>query len=161
LRWVLIFGILFGLFALKDDILGLGRRIVDEGRAEQGGLQVGQDLRIKQASDGHFWVTGQLNGQSVRFLVDSGATTTSISTETARQAGISPAGGFPVLVGTANGTVRAERGRAGTLLIGHIRREDFPVLMSEAFGDTNVLGMNFLSSLSSWRVEGNNLILTP
>src|SRR5687768_14152771 len=86
--WVLIFGILFGLFALKDDILGLGRRIVDEGRAEQGGLQVGQDLRIKLASDGHFWVTGQLNGQPVRFLVDSGATTTSISTATARQAGI-------------------------------------------------------------------------
>lgn len=36
-----------------------------------------------------------------------------------------------------------------------------PVVVSPAFGDTDVLGMNFLSRLKSWRVEGDTLILEP
>lgn len=161
LGWVIIFGIAFVLFALKDDIVRFGKRIIDEGRAEQGGVQVGQDIRIKLSSDGHFWVNAEVNGHIVRFLIDSGATTTSISAGTARDAGIEPGGGFPVLVNTANGTIPVQRARVEKLEVGHIEREDFAVHVSEAFGDMNVLGMNFLSSLSGWRVEGNNLILTP
>jgi aspartyl protease family protein len=33
--------------------------------------------------------------------------------------------------------------------------------VSDSFGDTNVVGMNFLSTLQSWRVDGNILILNP
>ncbi len=159
--WIIIFLLVFVLFALKDDIVRFGKRVLDEGRAEQGGVQVGGDLRIKQSPDGHFWVNAQLNGQIVRFLIDSGATTTSISAETARRANIQVGGGFPVLVNTANGSIKVQRGRVERLRVGQIEREDFPVHVSEAFGDMNVLGMNFLSSLSGWRVEGSNLILTP
>ncbi|MBA3676289.1 MAG: TIGR02281 family clan AA aspartic protease [Sphingosinicella sp.] len=159
--WIIIFLLIFVLFALKDDILRLGKRVMDESRAEQGGVQVGGDLRIRQSPDGHFWVNAQLNGQIVRFLIDSGATTTSISAETARQANIRVGGGFPVLVNTANGSITVQRARVENLQVGQIEREDFAVHVSEAFGDMNVLGMNFLSSLSGWRVEGTNLILTP
>jgi aspartyl protease family protein len=35
------------------------------------------------------------------------------------------------------------------------------VEVSAAFGDMNVLGMNFLSSLSSWSVQGQWLVLKP
>ena len=38
---------------------------------------------------------------------------------------------------------------------------DLAVVVSPAFGDIDVLGMNFLSRLKSWRVEGQTLILTP
>ena len=41
-----------------------------------------------------------------------------------------------------------------------IVRSDFGVHVNEV-GDTNVLGMNFLSSLAGWRVEGNTLVLRP
>jgi aspartyl protease family protein len=102
----------------------------------------------------------------VRFLVDSGATTTSISAETARRAGIEPSSGIPAIVRTANGTITVQRGRAERLAIGHIVRDDLAVHISEGFGETNVLGMNFLSSLSGWGVEGQRagrgrLILKP
>ena len=40
-------------------------------------------------------------------------------------------------------------------------REDFPVLVSESFGDVNLLGMDFLSSLKGWRVEGETMVLNP
>ncbi len=159
--WVVIFLAVFVAFSLKDDIVELANHVLDERKAESTGLQVGEELRIKQSLDGHFWVDAKLNGESVRFLVDSGATTTSISTETAARAGIERRGGLPAVVRTANGTVQVDRGRAERLQVGSIAREDMAVHISPAFGDMNVLGMNFLSSLSSWRVEGRWLILKP
>jgi len=87
------------------------------------------------------------------------ATTTSISHDTAQRVGIQPSGRFPAIVRTANGTVQVERGRAETISIGDIERRNVAVHVSEAFGDMNVLGMNFLSSLSSWGVEGRTLVL--
>ena len=159
--WVIIFLAAFVAFALKDDIVGIAQQVIDERRAETTGVTEGGELRIRQSLDGHFWVDGQLNGVPVRFLIDSGATTTSISAETARRAGIGPSSRFPAVVRTANGLVEVQRGRAESLRVGHIVREDLALHMSDAFGDMNVLGMNFLSSLSGWRVEGRNLILTP
>ena len=159
--WVLIFLAAFVAFSLKDDIVEFAQQVIDERRAESTGVQVGEALEIKQALDGHFWVDGTINGQNARFLVDSGATTTSISTATARRAGIEPSKGFPALVRTANGVVSVQRGRANRLEVGKIERQNVAVHISEAFGDMNVLGMNFLSSLSGWGVEGQWLVLRP
>ena len=159
--WIAIFAGAFVLFSLKDPIVELARTVASERRAESVGVQVGDALEIKQSLDGHYWVDGTLNDQPVRFLVDSGATTTSISGATARRAGIKMDTGFPVMVQTANGMVAVERGRAGRLKVGQIVRTDFPVHISDGFGETNVLGMNFLSSLSGWGVERNRLILKP
>jgi aspartyl protease family protein len=161
LGWVLIFLAFFVAFTLKDDFLALGKRVMTEARGEPQMVQAGRELRIKKSLDGHFWVTAKVNGEDVRFLIDSGATTTSISTETARKAGIEPASGFPAMVRTANGVVSVQRGRAETLQVGDIERRNLGVHISEAFGPMNVLGMNFLSSLSGWGVEGQWLVLKP
>lgn len=158
--WVLIFLAAFVAFTLKDDFTALGKRVLSESRGEGEAVAAGRELRIRKAMDGHFWANGELNGHKVRFLVDSGATVTSISSATAARADI-VTGGLPVLVNTANGTVRARRGRADRLKIGSIERRDLAVHVSETFGDTDVLGMNFLSSLSSWGVEGQWLVLKP
>ena len=158
IAWVLIFGAAFIIFTLKDEFMALGNRLLLETR---GGVeQTGPgEIRIRQASDGHFWVNAEVNGQSVRFLIDSGATTTSLSRGTADRVGIERSGGFPVMVQTANGVVMAERGRADTLKIGPIGRRDVAVHISDAFGDLNVIGMNYLSTLSAWGVEGRTLVL--
>jgi aspartyl protease family protein len=160
--WVMIFAAAFLVFTLRDDFKALWDRMVLEAR---GGIVEEQtasgELRIRQSSDGHFWVNAQLNGEPVRFLIDSGATTTSISRAVAERAGAEPSRGFPAMVRTANGIVAVQRGRAETLRVGSIERRDVAVHISEAFGDMNVIGMNFLSSLSSWSVEGRTLILRP
>ena len=49
----------------------------------------------------------------------------------------------------------------GALTRGNVIARDLPVVVSPAFGDTDVLGMNFLSRLKSWRVEERTLVLTP
>lgn len=156
--WVLIFLAVFVAFSLKDDFVALGKRVF--GGQEQV-VEAGRELRIRKSLDGHFWVTAKVNGESVRFLVDSGATTISISAETARRAGIEPSSAFPARVQTANGIVEVQRGRIDRLEVGTIERRELAVHVSEAFGPMNVLGMNFLSSLSGWSVEGQWLVLRP
>jgi aspartyl protease family protein len=158
--WVLIFTAAFVAFTLKDDFIALGKRVVAQANGEGEIVRVGKEMRIRKAEDGHFWVVGRLNGVKVHFLVDSGATTTSISTDTARRAHIEPDESFPVMVQTANGVVTAQRGRA-KLVVGTIERRGMAVEISEAFGPMNVLGMNFLSSLSGWSVQGQWLVLKP
>ena len=159
--WVLIFLAAFVAFTLKDDFLSLGKRVLNETRGEPEPVQGGKELRIRKSMDGHFWVNAKVNGETIRFLIDSGATTTSISRKSAERAGIKASSRFPTFVQTANGVVQVERGRAEELEVGTISRRNLAVHVSEAFGPMNVLGMNFLSSLSGWGVEGQHLILKP
>jgi aspartyl protease family protein len=127
------------------------------------GQQVaGDTVRVRMAPDGHFWVRARIDGVERRLLVDSGATVTALSVPTAEAAGIETRDElFPVLLRTANGTIRAKTGRMAELRFGTIVARDLPVVVSPAFGTTDVLGMNFLSKLKSWRVEGRTLILEP
>jgi aspartyl protease family protein len=159
--WGLIFAAAFVAFAMKDDFISLGRHVLELSGAEGEIVSKGKELRIHKASDGHFWVNARVNGQPVRFLIDSGATMTSLGADAAVKAGVDTAGGLPAMVETANGVVKAERGDIRLLEVGTIRRTDFPAHVSPAFGDMNVLGMNFLSSLKGWSVEGQWLVLNP
>ena len=156
--WVLIFAALFAVFALKDEFFALGRRIVSAGGAEL--VETGESLRIRRDEDGHFWADVSVNGEKIRFLVDSGATVTTLSPDSAKRAGVGPSDPFEAVVSTANGYVTVRRGRVERLALGDIVREDFPVQLSGNDG-TDLLGMNFLSSLSSWGVEGEWLVLRP
>ncbi|MBJ7502222.1 MAG: TIGR02281 family clan AA aspartic protease [Sphingopyxis sp.] len=123
---------------------------------------VGEEVRIPMGRDGHFWATVRLNGTERRMLVDSGATVTALSVATARAAGVNAdATLVPLLMKTANGTVRADAGTLDRLEIGGIEARKLKVVISPGLGDTDVLGMNFLSELQSWRVEDRTLILTP
>jgi aspartyl protease family protein len=126
------------------------------------GQTVGGTLRVPMAPDGHFWVRARINGHEQRFLIDSGATTTALSADAAEAAELEvERGGFPIMINTANGTVQAKRTTIDRLTMGPIVAKDMAAVVSPAFGDMNVLGMNFLSSLDSWRVEGRTLILVP
>lgn len=157
LAWVAIFGVGFILFSFRSEFSGLGQRLKAEAMGSP--IQDGEQVRIPIADDGHFWVSAKLNGRDVRFMVDSGASVTTVSRDTAVAAGM-PIGNDHVIVSTANGPARATKGYADRLQIGSIERTDFPVDINEN-DDTNLLGMNFLSTLQSWRVEGTYLVLQP
>ena len=157
LAWIAIFGVAFVLFSFRSEFSSIGQRL----RAEATGtpIEQGGEVRIPIGDDGHYWAWAKLNGRDVRFMVDSGASVTTISRATAVAAGV-PIGSERTIVNTANGRTWVTKGRAESLEIGSIRREDFPIDVNEQ-DDTELLGMNFLASLQGWRVEGNYLVLRP
>jgi aspartyl protease family protein len=161
LAWLLIFAVIFVGYSFRDELIGAGRRVTGN-LFDGGGRTEGGTLRVPMAEDGHFWVRATVNGTKLRFLIDSGATTTSLSTAAARSAGVAiDESGFPVMLETANGPAQARRARIEQMSVGPIRTRDLAVLVSPGLGSTNLLGMNFLSSLESWRVEGRTLVLQP
>jgi aspartyl protease family protein len=122
----------------------------------------GREVRIRMARDGHFWADVTVNGIRRRMLIDSGATVTALSERTAAAAKVEGNGApMPVVLRTANGMAPARTGSVEELRLGNIVARDLKVVVSPAFGDMEVIGMNFLSKLASWRVEGRTLILVP
>jgi aspartyl protease family protein len=157
LAWVAIFAVGFILFAFRSEFSSVGQRLRAEATGtpiEQGGV-----VRIPVGDDGHYWAWAKLNGEDVRFMVDSGASVTTISRKTALSAQV-PVGTERALINTANGRLWVTKGRADSLQIGSIRREGFAVDINPQ-DDTNLLGMNFLATLQGWGVEGNYLVLRP
>ena len=156
LGWIAIFGAGFVLFTFRDNLGWVAQRL----KAEAVGTPVteGQETRIPMAIDGHFWVNAKLNGRDVKFLVDSGATTTTVDRTTAEAAGVLISAKRDQYVRTGNGIVQVASGRADALAVGGIIRRNVVVEVADN-DDLNVLGMNYLSSLSRWGVEGRWLIL--
>jgi aspartyl protease family protein len=156
LAWVAIFAAGFVLFTFRDNFGWVAQRL--EAEAVGTPVQDGAETRIPMAIDGHFWVDAKVNGNNVKFLVDSGATMTTIDRETALAAGVPVSVRADQYVRTGNGIIRVSSGRVADLEIGSIRRSDVGVQVADN-DDLNVLGMNYLSSLRRWGVEGRWLVL--
>ncbi|WP_037501407.1 retropepsin-like aspartic protease family protein [Sphingomonas jaspsi] len=156
LAWLSIFGGGFVMFTFRDEMGLFAQRIRSEVTGEP--VLKGRQVRIPQAIDGHFYVDARINGVPIRFLVDSGATVTTIGRMAAGEAGVAVSTERNQVVLTGNGVVEVSRGRAETLAIGPIQRSNMQLHIADR-DELNVLGMNFLSSLNRWGVEGRWLVL--
>lgn len=160
--WVAIFLIGMVLVGLARDGLATSWDQLKTVMSDDEQRVSGSAVRLRMGSDGHFWANVMVNNVPVHMLVDSGATETSLSLDTAKAAGLdldqTP---IPVQVMTANGQVLARSSSIHRLTVGPIVATDLRVYVAEEFGTTDVLGMNFLSRLKSWRVENGWLILEP
>lgn len=138
-------------FDLAVPEIGLPEQVVEGG-----------ETRIGRAADGHYWLRAEVNGKSAMFLVDTGATLTAVSTDTAAAIGLAPReAGLPVRMQTANGAVAAELTTIDELRFGNVVARGLDAVIAPGLGTTNVIGMNFLSRLSSVRLEGEEMILVP
>lgn len=138
-------------FELAVPEIGLAEQVVE-----------GEETRIKRGRDGHYWLRAEVNGTPTNFLVDTGATLTAVSTETANAIGLEPRDtGLPVRMQTANGTVAAQLTTIDELRFGNVAARGLDAVIAPGLGPTNVIGMNFLSRLASVRLEGDTMILVP
>lgn len=119
--------------------------------------------RIVLTSDarGHFFTTAALNGVSMRFMVDTGASMVTISSNDAKRAGISYLSGQRGMIQTANGIVPAYRIKLDTVSVGDItlRNVDGVVLDGNALGGVGLLGLSFLNR-TEMRRDGDTMTLT-
>jgi aspartyl protease family protein len=159
--WIGIFALFFVVFSFRGP-LGDGWKQVTREFATEESSGPGGIVRLQRDDGGHFVARAVVNGRPVPMLVDTGATYTVFPETMARELGIPiDKSGFPTYSSTANGTVTDWRARAETLAVGGIVRNDFPVRVTEGELDVALLGMNWLSTLKSWRVEGSVLVLEP
>jgi aspartyl protease family protein len=158
--WIAIFAALFAIFSFRFEFKAVWERVKADISGTAGQSVSGEEITIRRQDDGHYWLQVDVNGKPVRFMIDSGATTTAVNASTARETDIQvDAGGYPVFLNTANGRVTAQRGIIQSFKIGTHEIGQHNVVVSESFCDTNVLGMNFLDSMQSWKVEGNVMTL--
>jgi aspartyl protease family protein len=114
------------------------------------------------ASDknGHFVSSGSINGSSVRFLVDTGATMVSMSVDEARRAGVNYLAGELGYSQTANGVTPVYKVKLAQVTLGDITLRDVDgVVHQNSALPVVLLGMSFLGKLEMRR-EGDSMTLT-
>jgi aspartyl protease family protein len=109
---------------------------------------------------GHFYTDGQLNGRSVRFVVDTGATLISIPASEARRLSIDYQKGQKALMRTANGNTTGYLVKLDTVSVGGVTIYGVDAVVIEGNGLTStLLGMSFLNRMNMKR-EGDIMTLT-
>lgn len=102
-------------------------------------------LKIERSRDGHFYAPGDINGQPVVFLIDTGASMVVVDETVARNAGLS--GGVPARFATANGNMPGRIVTGATVSIGPLSVSGLEVGVGLQIGGSGraLLGQNFLS----------------
>jgi len=116
-------------------------------------------VRIASQKGGHYWVQGQINGLSVRFVVDTGATSIALNQLTAKRLGIQYEDGDIVHAATANGVAEARKVLLPKVTIGPITQYQVEALvMPDDSLPTVLLGNSFLRHVEM-RTDNGVLIL--
>ena len=117
---------------------------------------------IAKSTDGHFWARGTVNGASVRFLVDTGATAVALTPADAQRLGLTPADlHYSYRVVTAGGQARAASVKLASITVAGARLNDVDALVIEKGLDTSLLGMSYLGRLARFEATRESLVLTP
>lgn len=120
-----------------------------------------EGIEVPQARDGHYYLTLEVNGAPINFVVDTGATDMVLGREDARRAGIDPEEltylGSAV---TANGTVRTARVRLDSVALGPIEDEGLSAVVTDGDLAGSLLGMGYLRLFGRIEIENGTLVLT-
>jgi aspartyl protease family protein len=162
LAWMGIFALVFLIMSFRPELKLIWERVKGELTGAPRQEVEGKAIQLTRQDDGHFWVRADVNDKPVDFMVDSGATTTAINADTANQVGLDMGNASgAVELDTANGVVWAKTVTIAKISIGDFIFENHSAVVAREFGDTNVVGMNFLDSFTSWNVKGDVMTLTP
>jgi len=123
----------------------------------------GREYIINRASDGHFWVEAYVNGDEVRFMVDTGASFVVLSPDDAQSLGFGFwEEEFTLSVRTATGEFAMAPIMIDEIEIGDdIRIFNVRGVVLNQGAEVSLLGLSFLNKLSSYKFSGDELILTP
>jgi len=165
--WAAIGLVVLALYAYRSELGEVRDRVVQE--LQPGSVQTvspgvaggGAVVTIRKTGDGHFIARAQVNGKSVRMIVDTGASTVVLRPEDARKAGIQVGAlDYSVPVETANGRAFAARVKLERVSLGELTLEKVEALVTRPGAlQQSLLGMSFLSRLRSYEFSGNKLLM--
>lgn len=139
----------------KRQTLDLGEHFATPGS----GGNAGNTLKLSADTQGHFWTVGQINGRTVRFLIDTGATQVALPASAARNMGIDFTKGQRGISKTAGGDVSVWRISLDAVTIGEMTLYAIDANVFESGLDVALLGMSFLNRLEMRR-DGSQMTLT-
>ena len=152
LIWCFIFLGAIGGYGLWEDI----RNDVAPRQSVLGGGVI----EVPRAFDGHYYLTLEVEGRPVEFVVDTGATDIVLSRDDAERLGIDTARlRYTGFANTANGTVRTARVALETLSLGGITDRNVPAVVNEGEMDGSLLGMRYLQRFSRLEISNGKLLL--
>jgi len=115
---------------------------------------------LRREDDGHYWARANLDGQFIRVMVDTGASTVALTREDARQVGFDPDRlDYRWRVRTAGGEVLGAYITLKSVKIGGIEVENVEAMVLQEGLTQSLLGMSFLGELYSYEFRRDNLIL--
>jgi len=161
LIWIAIGAGLFALYALKDDLGPLGDRMLGELLPDRGVASGPRSVSFRTSGDGHHHVAAEIDGTTVRLLVDTGASDVTLTQADARRIGIDTARlVFTHRYMTANGTVRGAPVVLREVKIGPIVVRNVRASVSEGALASSLLGLSYLNRLEGYAVSGGTLTFT-
>ncbi len=133
-------------------------------------LRVGQNVASQPSGDGpasvvltadaggHFLTTGNVNGTTVRFIVDTGASMISLGASDARRIGIDASKGQQGVANTANGQTVVTHVKLDSVRVGEIVMNNVDALVHQQDMPFALLGMSFLNRMEMQR-SGDTMTL--
>jgi len=113
--------------------------------------------RIVRSFDGHFYVTAQVNGVPIRFMIDTGASMVALSADDAERANV-PLGDQVGIARGVGGDVEMTPVRIDSVAVGGLTARAVRGAVVETL-DTSLLGQSFLSQLQSVEISGDTMTL--
>jgi len=161
LAWIAIGIVLVAGYSFRGEFAMIGNRLLGELVPAQAIEQAPGEMSLRASADGHFHVEALVNGTSVRFLVDTGASDVALTSGDAQRLGIDPTTlRFDRLYSTANGTVAGARVVLDYVRVGSIEVQNVDASITRGDGlSQSLLGMSFLRELRSVQFDGDRLIL--
>ena len=142
----------------KRQTVRLGGAPVSLGGAGGSGSS-GSQIVLTAGSGGHFMTQGSINGKAIEFMVDTGATTISLSADDARRIGLKYESGQKVMSQTAGGTRVVYLVRLNSVRIKDVEVFDVQAVVGEDAMPFALLGNSFLTRFQMKR-ENDIMTLT-
>lgn len=153
LVWVFLFIGMIAAVGLWDDVRQLSYPVQT--------IHSERQIEIPRAPDGHFYLTAKVNGEALRFVVDTGATDIVLSQRDAAKAGLDTATlAFWGQAMTANGPVKTAPVKLELVEVGLIRDHSVRAWVNGGQMETSLMGMSYLQRFSKIEMTPKTLTLT-
>ena len=118
------------------------------------------EMTLRPGRGGHYFLTAEIGGADIDFLVDTGASLIALSYEDAERVGLDPDSlDYTGRVQTANGITLVAPVTLDTVRVGQLEVDRVEAVVTKASMGTSLLGMSFLRRLEGYQVEDGNLVL--
>jgi len=118
----------------------------------------GTRIVLPASSGGHFMAQGAINGRTVNFMLDTGATTIALSAADAQRIGLDFSKGQPVRMNTANGVSQGYRVQLASVRVGDVEVYDVEAIVSQQPMPYILLGNSFINRFSMRR-DADQMVL--